>query len=875
MIATKVVIPPRRAQMVVRQRLVELLEQAASRPLTLVSAPAGFGKTTLITSWIYETARQSRVAWLSLDEDDSDLVRFVYYLIATLQSVEPRVARAPIALLGSLKMPGPRDLMTLLLNELVDARERIVLVLDDYHAVHNPDIDTALAFLIDHMPQQLRVIIATREEPSLPLGRWRSKELLVEIGLEDLRFSYEEAVLFFRQTMGLNIDSSAARTLETRTEGWIAALQLAALSLRHRRRDESLTETANTVAGFGGRHRYLVDYLAAEVLKRQPDDTRAFLQRTAILQRMCAPLCDELSGRSDGDAMLARLEQGNMFLVRLDEERRWYRYHQLFADYLRSALTPADERELHQKASAWFEANGLGAEAIKHALAAHDMERLIRLVRAQVESTLALGEMPTVLAWLREIPDSVLRTHSDLAGYKAWLLYVSGEAAEAATYSRRAPGAAEDSRPGEPPGQLTVLFALKSFLALNWSDPEEAIPLARQALDHMRDDTSFFYAYTLCLLGQAQSLTNDRRGAISTLRDVVDRARRLGNHLMTADAIGHLAIVLRAQGALREAVLMCQNAIEEHVDAGGTLAAIAGLVSVPLGILYYESDDLESARTQLTTGINLCQQLGMAHFKLVGQCALARLQHVRGEHDNAWSALTSARELAGRPESPRRYRLLAAATAELQLREGNVEGAARTLEGTRKLVGQASEAEALAHARVLLAQHNPSLAWKTLSALEEFAIAQHSEGSLVSIHLLQALCKRSLGQQTGALERMERAVSLGASTGFRRAFVDELANVAALLEQVRHIAPAFVNSLLDPRSAEDQLPAAGPLPEPLTRIEIEILGLLNHGMTNQEIATKLALTVGTTKWRLNQIFGKLQVRNRIEALARARQLKLL
>jgi LuxR family maltose regulon positive regulatory protein len=277
LITTKIVVPPPRPHIVVRQRLLEMMDDAVSRPLTLISAPAGFGKTTLITSWLYETGNQSRTAWLSLDQDDSDPVHFAYYMIATLQAIEPRVGRALISLLGSLKMPGLEDLMSLLLNELAAAQDRILLVLNDYHSVRNPDVDSALAFLIERIPEQFRLIISTREEPRLPLARWRALERVVEIRLDDLRFSYEEALVFFKQTMGLNIDSRSARTLEDRTEGWIAGLQMAALSLRVRGRDETLIETAKAAATFSGRHRYLVEYLAAEVLMGQSDDTRAFL----------------------------------------------------------------------------------------------------------------------------------------------------------------------------------------------------------------------------------------------------------------------------------------------------------------------------------------------------------------------------------------------------------------------------------------------------------------------------------------------------------------------------------------------------------------------------------------------------------------------
>jgi LuxR family maltose regulon positive regulatory protein len=872
LIATKMVVPPPRPHLVVRQRLLEMMEDAVSRPLTLISAPAGFGKTTLITSWLYETGNQSRTAWLSLDQDDRDPVHFAYYMLATLQAIEPNAGRAAISLLGSLRMPALQDLMSLLLNEIAATPDRILLVLDDYHTVSSPEIDSSVAFLIDRMPEKLRLVISTREEPQLPLARWRSLERVVEIGLDDLRFSYEEAVLFFRQTMSLSIDSKSARALEERTEGWIAGLQMAALSLRLRGRDETLNETAKAAATFSGRHRYLVEYLAAEVLRKQSDDTRAFLHRTAILDRLCAPLCDAVAGRVDSKAVLSRLDQANMFLIPLDDDREWYRYHQLFADYLLGSVPAPVKKELHQKASAWYEANGFGAEAIKHALAADDLEASVRLVRSYVEESLSRGEMPALLSWLDSLPDSVLRLHSDLAGYKAWLLYLRGESAQGQTYSALANAVDKSDAPASHKG---MLLAFRAYLALNWFDPKDTIALAQRALKQLGNGTSFFHPYALCLMGQAQDLTNDRRAAVETLREAVQRAQQLGNRMMGLDALGHLAWTLRAQGQLREAIVLCSDSADKYVDAAENPLPIAGLVYVPLGILHYESDDLESARRFLTMGINLCEQLGMVYFRLLGKCALAKLQHISGENDEAWTTLAAAREISEQPQSPRRQRMVAVATAELQLREGNVEAAARTLEEAHTFAGQASEPEMMMRARLLLAEHSPSMAWKLLTTLEESARQQQSIGSLIAIHVLQSLCKRTLGQHAGAQQCLENAISLAATAGYRRVFLDEGANLTPMLDHARHVAPAFVTSLLAPAPAGRELPTAGPLLEPLSKIELEILSLLNRGLTNQEIANQLAMTVGTTKWRMNQIFGKLQVRNRIEALARARQFKLL
>lgn len=872
LLKTRISMPPSRADLVMRPRLVERLQAGLTRPLTLISAPAGSGKTTLASCWL--SGAGVRVAWLSLDEDDNDPVRFIYYLVGSLQAVAPGVGRAPLSVLGSLRMPAPRDLVALLLNEIAEAPERIVLVLDDLHVIHNPEIDAAIAFLVERMPERLRLVVITREEPRLPLARWRSLERISEIGIEQLRFSPEEAATFLSQTMGLDLDDPSARTLALRTEGWVAGLQMAALSLQQHAGTDGLDDDlVQQVAGFCGEHRYVIDYMASEVVRQQPEHIHEFLRKTAILRRLCAPLCDAVTGRSDAKVVLARLEQANMFLLPLDDERRWYRYHQLFADFLRAGLDRNEERVLHLRASAWYEGAALGQEAMRHALAAADVAATVRIFRAEVDAMLGRGEIPTLLAWLEMLPEETVRSHSDLAGYKAWLLYLRGETAEAQVYSQLARILAHTDAPAPQQG---MLLALQAYLTLNWGTPKDAIPLALQALAQLGDSPSFFRAYAMSFLGQAQGLSGDRRSGAQTLRAAVELGKKQGNQLIALDALGHLARTLLAQGRLREAIVLCREAVEKHVDARGEPLPVAGLLYVCLGALHYEADELEWAQRCLTTGVSLCQQLGLVYYTLIGQRALAKMQHVCGEREAAWNTLAAAREVAERSDAPRRRHFVSVLTAELHLREGNVPAAARALAEARKLLPSGSEHEALTQARLLLAQHHASAADNLLAMLEQGATRDECEGLLISIYALQALCRNALGQRTAALERLERAVSLGAAAGYRRTFLDEGAVLTGLLRQVRQVGAVFVSGLLQATSPASRAGAATrALPEPLSTTELKILGLLDRGLTNQEIADELSITVGTAKWHLNHIFGKLLVRNRTMALARARELSLL
>ena len=870
---TKIIIPPLRQRAVLRGHLFARLEEERSRPLTLISAPAGCGKTTLLTSWLQADAHQARVAWLSLDEEDNDPVRFLYYVVAALQSVEPGVGRALISLFGYLQRPPASDLMTLLLNEIGEVTKPVLLVLDDYHVIRNPEIDGALAFLVDRAPQGLRLLVSTREEPRLPLARWRSLERITEIDLETLRFSPEETELFLKQTMGLQLGAETVRLLGARTDGWIAGLQMAALSLQQHARGDGALNVAQVASAFTGGHRYVIDYLASEVLHQQPDEIRNFLRQTAILDRFCAPLCDAVTERADTKRILARLEQANMFLLRLDDHRQWYRYHQLFADFLRTGLDPTAALALHRRASAWYEAQGFLEEAFRHALSAQDISAAVRVFRGALDGLCRRGEFPSALALLEALPDSTIRSHADLAGYMAWLLYLGGRVEEAENYSGLAHTADDSDSPATDRG---MLLAFRAFLAINQGDSKRALPFAQEALQQFGESETFFRACALSLLGHAQRFCGEAKKATQTLRQAVSLGRKLGNDLITVDALATLAPLMLEQGQLRESIALCNRAIEQYVDSSGNPLPVAGLVYTRLGSLQFEANDLESAERCLKTGVDLCRQLGMVYYALSGERALAKVQHARGDRKAAWNTLAAASELARQSENPQRWRSLAALAAELHLREGNVEAAMQAFGDAQNASGPASGREPMVRVQLLLAKNDAHAASSALDRAEEVARKEGLQGNLIAIHIWRALAKRALGNRLAAAREVERAVFLAASAGYRRIFLDAGAAIAPLLERARAANPTFVNGLLEAfGGTEGVKSSAQTLAEPLSGTQIQILGHLDRGFTNQEIADKLAITVGTTKWHLNQIFGKLQVRNRVEAIARAHELRLL
>jgi len=871
LIKTKIGFPHLPANVVVRERLFELLDSGLTRPLTLISAPAGFGKTTLTASWLATQRDGWRGAWLWLDKDDGDSARFIRYLVAAVQTVAPDVGRAALSSLGGANPPGARDLVMLLLCELADAKERMVLVLDEYDAVERPEIDSALTYLVEHIPEQLRLVLLSRKTPVLPLSAWRAAQRMSQISAEDLLFSLEETQCFLTRTMALNIDHESGRKLWARTEGWIAGLQMAALSWREELPSLGAEEVRARLAGFGADHRYVVDYLAGEVLRHQPEEVRAFLHQTAILDRLCAGLCDAVTGRTDSKAMIDRLEQGNVFLLRLDAQRCWYRYHQLFSNFLRNGLDASTEQQLHRRACTWLEAHGYGKQAFEHAIAGRDIPAAVRLFRSEVEEAQRRGEIRTLLAWLDSLPDTVVRENADLAAHKAWLLYLLGRTAEGQDYARCVD---RSDNSAVPDAQQVVVRLFHTYLALNWGDPKKAVPLAKDAL--LKGCSPFFRVLTLSFLGQAQTLSGQYAAALGTLREAFELGQTLGVHSKRLDALAHLVWVMQAQGQLREALALCRNAIDEYVDSGGRPLPIAGMVHVALGSLYYESDDLVAARNCFTAGLSLCRQRGILYYVLIGQRGLAKVQHACGERAAAWQTLAIARDLAERSGSPRRRHLIAEATAELQLQEDNVLAAAHTLHDMLEKCPSAVGRDSPLYARLLLAQNQPALAAKILERLEQSARREGSSGRLIGIHILQALCEVASGRSSAGLKKLEIAVALGATGASRRPFIDQGDKLKTLLQRVHHVAPDFVESLhIGAPESGLALRLGSPLTEPLTHGELELVRLLPLGLRNQEIADQLAITVGTTKQYLNHIFRKLEVRNRTEAIARAHKLGIL
>ena len=728
----------------------------------------------------------------------------------------------------------------------------------------------------------MHLVLATRHDPPLSLPRLRVRDQLVELREDDLRFSAQEATAFFSQALDLTLDVQIVDALEARTEGWIAGLQLAALSIGGRS-EESIT---GFVAAFGGSHRHVIDYLADEVLAQQPKEIQSFLRETSILDRLTAPLCDALTARDDSAAILRQLELANLFLVALDDRRIWYRYHQLFAEFLRTDLDEASRVKLHLKAARWFESQRLWTESVKHALASGDVVESARAVGLAADIALQSVALTTLQGWLGALPEQVVRESAELSMYKGFVLFYRGFQGEAASYAQAAGNNLNAASQPASPGRLLVL---RAHLALSDGSYSEAAGLSREALAHLDEEDYLFRGLTLNLLGQALEWRGDVAAAAGAYREGTYTGRRAGDHVGALAAQINLAFALNELGRLQEAFSLCQE-LEDEARKAGPQSPSAGACNLAWSWLSYEANELERAREQALLALSLAEGVGFSDAILRVQYTLARTHLALGQVDAARQVVHDAYRLMARLDldlpQAKWFRSL---EAEIHLRLGQVAAAAEwaTASGLSAddSPGRYDEDVYIAFARLLIAQGRCTEAEHLLATMERLAEDGGRRRTLITIYLLQARVLQAQGGKGAARAHVERALHLAAPQGYLRAFLEEGDVIAALLPTVRRIAPRFVDSLLDAFSREQipgdrslSLPATAqpsPLVEPLTARELEILRLIAAGRSNPEIAELLYLSLNTVKWHVKNLYGKLGASSRVEAAALAQELDLL
>jgi LuxR family transcriptional regulator, maltose regulon positive regulatory protein len=947
-LATKLYVPRPRPNVILRSRLIERLNEGLQRTpgVILISASAGFGKTTLVSEWVNQKAEggrrkdeseeavlhpsafiphPSKAAWLSLDEGDNDPVRFLTYLIAAVQTIAPKIGEGLSAALQSPQPPPTEAILTALLNEITTVSDNLILVLDDYHVVDSRSVDQVLTFLVEHLPPQLHLVIATREDPPLPLARLRVRGQLTELRATDLRFTPVEAAEFLNRVMGLNLSAEDIAALENRTEGWIAGLQLAAISLQGR------SDVAGFIGSFTGSHRFVLDYLVEEVLQHQPEHIRSFLLQTVMLDRFCAPLCNAVTEREDSKDVLDVLERGNLFLIPLDDQRQWYRYHHLFADVLQTRLMEAQPDRvviLHSRASEWYERNGLRSDAIRHALAAEDFARAADLIELIMPAMNRARQFATLLGWLKTLPDELIRVRPMLSIGYAMVSISCGEFGSVEPRLRDAERwlnttANIHERPESPAAEMIVaderefhrlpgLIALiRAGQALGRGDMPATVKYARRVLDLAPEGDH------LMLGGAASQL-----GLVAWTSGDLDTARR-----MTADGMANLqlagyvspaigcAITLAdiqiAQGRLLEAMTTYERGLQRATQSGAPVLPGAADMYVGMSNLHYEHNDLKVATQYLLTSQALGELAGLPQNPYRWRAAMARTRVAQGDLDGALNLLDQAERLYDGNFSPN-VRPIATRKVRVWVAQGRL-GEAMDWAREQGLsveneLSYLREFDHITLARVLLARYQSDRADGSISGvvglLDRLLKAAEEGGrlgSVLEILVLQALAYHTQRDLPAALLPLQHALALAEPEGYARMFLDEGEPMRLLILDFRmwiekraregHKPIGYVDKLLAAFLQPATMPQtkiSNPTPlrsgdysqqsailEPLSERELEILKLIAQGLSNREISARLFLALDTVKGHNRRIFDKLQVQRRTEAIARARELGLL
>ena len=891
LLRTKLFIPPNRSSQVPRPRLLEQLNGGLDKALILVSAPAGYGKTSLVSGWLCGLRTAS--AWLSLDEGDNDPVRFLQYFVTAIQ----QIVRTPgLDLLGLLQTAGsasPGAPLNILINAVAEHAAPFVLVLDDFHLVSAQSILDMLAFLIDHRPPQMHLVLISRTDPPLPLARLRARHQLVDIRADQLRFTSTEIAVFLDEVMGLKLSAEDMAALETRTEGWIAGLQLAALSMQGCKNIHSF------VSAFSGSHYYIMDYLAEEVLQRQPENVRSFLLQTSILDRMCGPLCNAVVETDaleavNGQALLETLEQRNLFVIPLDDDRRWFRYHHLLVEVLNQRLEhelASRLPELHRRASRWYEQNGLISDAIHHARLAGDLERAAQLVDQNGCLLLMRGEVVNLLRWIQAVePRS--RTLPWIAIQKVWALCLTGqldrveEPFQSAEKLISSLELTDDVRT-----MLGALTAARACRANMQGETRLAASFARQALDQLpvsNDLSCSLRSTAISLLGDASWLEGNLAEAGRAYAEAISIGRAAGDTHMALITNLDLADVLMEQGQLHHAARTYSEIIPMATLPDGQVSPLADKIYAGLSRLSYEWNHLEAAAEHIRQCLECSHRWGSIEFQTMGLVLLARLEHAQGHPEKTREAMHSAEQLLSeQPHTSRLIIWLQSALARLRIFQGDLEGAAFLIQkcglAMDRLpeVGEISFPQESAYV-ALLCLHLARGDCEAALALSERLLQKLDETNraarVIEILALRALAFQGKKDLDQALAVLGKAFALTRPEGYMRTFLDEGDPMAKLLYQAKlhEIGTGYAAELLAAlgQAPDSALPPAGSLIEPLTERELELLKLIEAGLSNQEIAAKLVISMPTVKRHISNIYTKLGASSRTQAVARGKELNL-
>jgi LuxR family maltose regulon positive regulatory protein len=913
LLTTKTYMPALRSPRVPRNRLIRELDQRLEHgcAATLISAPAGFGKTTLVTEWLdhvqadasKQNQAQIKIAWLSLESSDNELSRFLTYIIAALRQREESDASNWEKVLNLLQSPQPAPIEVILIsliNEISEANEQIILVLDDYHLITSQSIHDALTFLLQHLPKSMHLVIATREDPLLPLAALRAKNQLAELRAADLRFTQAETAEFINHVMALDVSKEEIASLEDRTEGWITGLQLAAISM------QGVEDTSNFVTSFTGSHRYILDYLIEEVLKRQTKTIRMFLYQTAVLDRLTGSLCDAMTGQKNGRQTLEYLDKSNLFIVALDEERRWYRYHHLFADLLRKQLHQSQPDQvplLQRQASEWFEQNGFQEMALEHALTAQDYERAADLSEKAWQAMDGSFQSATWLGWVQKLPDHVLRNRPVLNTQYAWALLDSGELEASERKLRDAERWLNDpddgnTIPDAPSGKMVVvdeeqfrtlparIAVVRAQMAQTRGDSGETLKFAERALE-LTPENGLLRSQATVILGFSHWASGDLEKAARAMSDWITSMQKMGNIDFTIASTFALAEISIALGRLQEALDAYQRTFElasKHEKEGKRVIAHHHL---GIAMLYLEMGNSEKAAFHFQEGEAYGEHSTLVDYRYRQSLAHAQFKQAEGDLEGALDHLTEAEARFVR-NFALDIRPVNAQKASVYIRQGQlakawdwVNSSGITVDGELSYL---REFEYITLARVLIADYRKNRekdffqqALRLLERLLKAAEKQRRLGSVIEILVLLAMAYQAQNATPQALESLERALTLAEPQGYIRIFVNEGQPMQYLLQEAekKGISPEYLGKLAAFFGKSKRGASNRQLLDPLSKREMDVLRLLATELSGPEIAGELSVSLPTVRTHIQNIYSKLGVNNRRSALRRAAELELL
>jgi len=912
LIQTKLFAPLVPPELVSRPRLIELFEAGIHRKLTLVSAPAGFGKTTLLAEWYHQHHERSQdrraVVWVSLDKDDDEPSHYWTYFIAALQTIHPELGHSEMAMIQIPQPPPIETCLTSLINEITKRADPFVIILDDYHMIENKAIHRAMTFLLEHMPAQMHMVIASRVDPPLPLALLRGRNQLNELRAADLRFTYDEAEDFFNRVMKLGLSKSGVKALENRTEGWVASLQMAAISMRGH---NDIQEFINS---FSGSQRYVLDYLTEEVFTQQAPDVQSFLLQTSILDRLTAPLCNAVTKRTDAKEKLDYLEAANLFLVPLDDDRKWFRYHSLFADLLRNQLnrsSPDLPSTLHQRASQWFEQEELAAEAIDHAFAAEDLERVANLIEKIAVPMITIeSKVSTLLRWLARLPDEFITTRPWLCIALASARIADGRWDDIEPLLRSAESVlkATEKDGREPAERIKISSAVRALRAsantLGGINIQVSLDLLRESYEQLPNDETFTRSPIALNLGVAHATKGEMSTASRFLNESITLAQTTGNPYVALLGLSCLAEIQIKMGLLHQAAETDRRALRlgaEWSDSSEPLSA-TGYAHISLAEILYQWNELDEALEHLTLGIKLSEQCGAALFVQFFYPGIALMEKFQDKATSMPELRDLVKRIGHGSYTALLSRLLDAWQARLSLAHGDIKATQRWAASheielnIHNLPDLGQEFSYLTLARLHIARNKAEEIHDLLEKMRRKAESEERIGSVIEILVLQSIALENQGKIDQAIGVLKEALLLAEPEGYVRIFVDEGEPMKQLLgiAASRGIASAYITKLLESFSGsihalEDQslkttdnnlttlryTTSTPKLVDPLSTRELEIIRLMATGATSKEIASALTVSNATVKKHIIHIYRKLDVHKQTMAVSKAQELGLL